>query len=31
MNVAIVLVTYNRLEKLKLALDKYESQTKLPK
>ena len=31
MNIAIVLVTFNRLEKLKIALKKYQEQTYLPK
>ena len=31
MNIGVVLVTFNRLEKLKIALKSYESQTKIPR
>ena len=31
MNFGVVLVTYNRLDKLKIALECYEKQTYLPK
>ena len=31
MKIGVVLVTYNRLEKLKIALKSYEEQTVLPK
>ena len=31
MKIGVVLVTYNRLDKLKIALEKYEKQTELPK
>src|SRR5574344_877000 len=31
MNICVVITTYNRLDKLKIALSKYTEQTKLPK
>ena len=31
MDIGVAIVTYNRLEKLKIALKKYENQTILPK